>query len=170
MSEKTTENLDLSMPVQFLKGVGPARAENFAQLGVKTVGDLLEYFPRDWSFIPEPVKINQLRPNQQAAIIGLVESTDYIEFRRNPMFEAMLSDDSGICRAVWFHGGYLRGKIEPGMVILATGKVKLYKHQLQLSNPKFVVLDEQHHSLEYRFFRCHLTSPFGCNPLINNNL
>jgi len=62
------------MPVQFLKGVGPTRAKIFAELGVETVGDLLEYFPRDWNFVPEPTRIRQMRPNQTVTIIGLVES------------------------------------------------------------------------------------------------
>ena len=128
------------MPVQFLKGVGPARAKTFAQLGVETVGDLLEYFPRDWNFIPDPVKINQLQPNQTVAVIGMVESIDYQNYRRQPIFEAMISDDTGTCRVIWFHGGYLRNQLEPGQIILASGKVTLYKHQLQLTNPKFLIV------------------------------
>ncbi len=138
------------MPVQFLKGVGPARAETFAHLGVETVGDLLEYFPRDWNFLPELIKIDQMQPNQTASIIGLVESTDYQDYRRQPIFEAILSDDTGVCRIVWFHGGFLRNQLEAGQIIMASGKVALYKHQLQLTNPKFAVLDEEHpHSAEY---------------------
>ena len=132
------------MPVQFLKGVGPARAETFAQLGVGTVGDLLEYFPRDWNFMPEPTKIGQMKPNETVTIFGMVESTDYQSYRRQPLFEAMISDETGVCRIVWFHGGYLRGQLEPGQIIMASGKVTLYRHQLQLTNPKFFVLDEQH--------------------------
>ena len=49
---KLQSRFSLSMPVQYLKGVGPARAKIFAQLGVETVGDLLEYFPRDWLVRP----------------------------------------------------------------------------------------------------------------------
>ncbi len=139
-----------STPVQFLKGVGPARAETFAQLGVESVGDLLEYFPRDWNFVPKPTKIGQIRPNETVALIGLIESTDYQSHRRQPLFEAVVSDDTGVCRIVWFHGGYLRGQLEPGHLIMASGKVTLYKHQLQLTNPKFLVLDEDHpQSAEY---------------------
>jgi ATP-dependent DNA helicase RecG len=136
--------IDLSMPVQFLKGVGPARAKTFSQLGVQTVGDLLEYFPRDWNFLPEPVKINQIQPNQTVAVIGMVESTDYQNYRRQPLFEALISDDTGMCRIIWFHGGYLRNQLEPGQIILASGKATLYKHQLQLTNPKFIILDKEH--------------------------
>ncbi|MHC4807848.1 MAG: hypothetical protein ACYTBX_16530, partial [Planctomycetota bacterium] len=88
-SRKAQTSLDISMPVQFLKGVGPARAKVFAQLGVQTVGDLLEYFPRDWVFAPEAVKINEIRPNDNVTIIGLVESTDFQSYRRSPTFEAV---------------------------------------------------------------------------------
>ncbi|MHC4682283.1 MAG: DEAD/DEAH box helicase, partial [Planctomycetota bacterium] len=144
VGEKSHIKFDLSTPVQFVKGVGPARAEIFATLGVATVGDLLEYFPRDWNFVPEPVKIRQLQPNQTVTIVGMIESTDYQSYRRQPLFEALVSDDTGVCRIVWFHGGYLRGQLEPGQVIMISGKVTLYKHQRQLTNPKFVLLDQDH--------------------------
>ena len=141
LSDKQRNQLDLSTPVQYLKGVGPAKAKTFAQLGVRTVGDLLEYFPRDWIFAPAPMKIIQMRPNQTATIVGLVESVDYQSYRRPPLFEAMLSDETAMCRIVWFHGGFLRDKLKPGQVITASGKVASYKHQLQMTNPKLSILD-----------------------------
>jgi ATP-dependent DNA helicase RecG len=131
------------MPVQYLKGVGPTRAEAFAQLGVKTVGDLLEYFPRDWSFLPEPTKISRIQPGHNAAVIGLVESTDFQTFRHPPTFEAAIADETGVCRIIWFHGGYLRSQIRPGQVIMASGRVSLYKRQLQMTNPRFLILDKK---------------------------
>jgi ATP-dependent DNA helicase RecG len=140
--EKPQDTLDLSMSVQFLKGVGPAKAKAFAGLGVNTVGNLLEYFPRDWVFAPTPVKINQIQADENITIIGLVESIDFNSYRKTPIFEAMVADNTGVCRVVWFHGGYLRNKITPGMAIMATGKVSAYKHQLQMTNPKFLVIDE----------------------------
>ena len=143
-SRKAQTSLDISMPVQFLKGVGPARAEVFAQLGVQTVGDLLEYFPRDWVFAPAAMKINEIRPNDNVTIIGLVESTDFQSYRRSPIFEAVIADNTGVCRIIWFHGGFLRNQLKPGQVIMASGQVSLYKHQLQMTNPKFLVLDERH--------------------------
>ena len=131
------------MPVRYLKGVGPARAGIFAQLDVRTIGDLLEYFPRDWIFVPRAVKINQMQQGQSVTIFGLVESVDYQSYRRPPILEAVLADDTGLCRIVWFHGGYLRNQLKVGQVIMASGKAALYKHQLQLTNPKFLVLDKE---------------------------
>jgi ATP-dependent DNA helicase RecG len=55
----------------------------------------------------------------------------------------MVADKTGLCRLVWFHGGYLRNKITPGLAVIATGKVSIYKHQLQMTNPKFLIFDEK---------------------------
>src|SRR4030042_880260 len=134
--DRKAEGATLSTPVQYLKGVGPARAATFDKLGVKTVGDLLEYFPRDWIFAPGCVKIGQLRPNEAATIIGLVESIDYQQYRRQPPLEVMVSDETGVCRIVWFHGGYLPAQIQLGQPIMASGKPTLYKHHRPLTNPK----------------------------------
>ncbi|MHC4260507.1 MAG: ATP-dependent DNA helicase RecG, partial [Planctomycetota bacterium] len=143
-STKPKKTVDLSMPVQYLKGVGPARAKVFAQLGVRTVGDLLEYFPRDWVFAPEATKINAIRPGDNVTIIGLIESTDFQSYRKPAIFEAIVADNTGVCRIIWFHGGFLRNQLKPSQVIMASGQVGLYKHQLQMTNPKFLVLDERH--------------------------
>ncbi len=145
------DNYNLSMPVQYLKGVGPARAKVFSHLGVETVGNLLEYFPRNWRFMPKPVKINQLQPGENVMIVGLVESTDFQQFHRTPVFEAVISDDTGVCRIIWFHGGYLQNKLEPGQVVMASGKVNLYKHQLQITNPDFSVVNEGDTKLHQQF-------------------
>ncbi|RKY06364.1 MAG: hypothetical protein DRP66_08970, partial [Planctomycetota bacterium] len=142
MDSTKPKNLELSMKVQYVKGVGPRKAKAFAKLGVETLGDLLEYFPRDWVFMPEPVKIAEARVNEQACLVGVVEQTDYHKFRRVPMFKAVVADETGMCQVVWFHGGYLQKQIEPGKVIMVSGKVGMYKHHLQMTNPKFTVLDE----------------------------
>jgi len=134
--------IDAAMEVQYLKGVGPARAKIFAQLGVHTVADLLEYFPRDYNFLSEPVKIKQLKAGQNFTIIALVQSTDFNMFGRGGIFEAAATDDTGMCRIIWFHGGYLRDKLKVGQTIMATGKVTKYKYQLQMTNPKFLIVEE----------------------------
>jgi ATP-dependent DNA helicase RecG len=138
------ESVTLTTPVQYLKGVGPARAAIFEKLGVQTVGDLLEYFPRDWVFAPGRMKIAQMQPNEPATIVGLVESIDFQQHRRVPLLEVIVSDDTGVCRIIWFNGGYLRDQIQLGQVLIVSGKAAIYKHQLQMANPKFMVLDEKH--------------------------
>jgi len=142
MPTQGKDNLTITTPVQYLKGVGPARAAVFEKLGVRTVADLLEYFPRDWVFAPGRIRIGEMKPDEPATIIGLVEAIDYRAHRRPPIFEALVSDETGVCRIVWFNGGYLQKQIQLGRLLLASGKAAIYKHQLQMTNPKFLVLDE----------------------------
>ncbi|MBL7214091.1 MAG: ATP-dependent DNA helicase RecG [Phycisphaerae bacterium] len=142
MAEQQANQITLETPVQFLKGVGPARGKAFGELDVRTVGDLLEYYPRDWVFLPEPVQICDVRANQTVCIVGIVEQTDWQPYRKIPIFEITLADETGLMRVVWFHGRYLINQLEPGKVLLVHGKAKKYKYQLQMSNPKFIVLQE----------------------------
>jgi len=135
--------MQLDTPIQFLKGVGPNRAQVFEGLGVRTVADLLEYFPRDWVFAPAPRKIEGLQANETVTVMGLIESTDYQSFRRMPLFEVMLADETGLLRLIWFRGAYLQKQLHPGEMLIASGKVSVYKHQLQLTNPKFMQVRDQ---------------------------
>jgi ATP-dependent DNA helicase RecG len=130
-------------PVQFHKGVGPGRAQILADLGVSTVADLLEYYPRDWVFVPAPLKIEHVHVNETVTVMGLIESTDYQSFRRMPLFEVMLADETGVLRLVWFRGAYLQKQLHPGQMLIASGKVTDYQHQRQLTNPKFMLVHDR---------------------------
>ncbi|HDS85621.1 MAG TPA: ATP-dependent DNA helicase RecG [Phycisphaerales bacterium] len=141
MEQTATSPMTLDTPVQFLKGVGPARAEALAELQVRTAGDLVEYFPRDWVFMPEPIPIARMEAGKKVSLMGLIESTDYHPHRRKPVFEIMLADGTGYCRVLWFHGGYLVNQLEPGRHLLVHGTVSRYKHMLQLTNPRFMILE-----------------------------
>ncbi|MHC5122234.1 MAG: OB-fold nucleic acid binding domain-containing protein [Planctomycetota bacterium] len=142
MTQQDANQTTLETPVQFIKGVGPSRAASLAELGVECAGDLLEYYPRDWVFMPEPVKIADARANMEVCLVGIVEQTDWQPYRKVPIFEITLADDTGFIRVVWFRGRYLMNQLEPGQALLVHGKVAKYKHQLQMSNPKFVILKD----------------------------
>src|SRR5947209_5811176 len=75
-------------PIASLDGVGPARAKAFAALGVKTLGDLLEYFPRDYQFESSELPISRLVNDQIQMARGVVIAVDYIPARPHPRFEA----------------------------------------------------------------------------------
>ena len=62
----------LETPIEQLAGVGPARAKEFHALGVRTLGDLLEYFPRDYQFESSELAIDELRPEQIQTVRGEV--------------------------------------------------------------------------------------------------
>lgn len=128
--------------VQFLRGVGPRRAQSFAQLGIRTVQNLLEHYPRDYEFLPPLELIQSLQVDQTVTIIGEIIDFRFNRRSRPPRMEITLRDDTGTCRLKWFHGGYLQDKFLPGDKIAAWGKVSRYKEILQLVNPKWMRLEQ----------------------------
>ena len=132
----------LSRPVESLDGVGATRAKAFHVLGVKTLGDLLEYFPRDYVFESSERSISQLVPNDIQTARGQVVAVDYVPVRPRPRFEATVDDGTGKAALVWFFGAYLRSKIHPGMNIRVQGKVGFFRNLPQFTNPKWEVVGE----------------------------
>src|ERR1017187_4904496 len=97
--------LHLTDPVKYLKGVGPARAEIFAELGVRTVGDLPFYFPRDLSHMPgrEPTANCRKKADAIATVGGTLRRCRWHGQRWKPVFSCLLADDSAQMDVTWFN-------------------------------------------------------------------
>ena len=135
--------VQLDTPVQYVKGVGPVRADQLAGLGIETVEDLLMYFPRRFDLRRQVQPIADLRGDEPSATVaGVVQATEYRPYGKRPLFSCMLEDDSGWVLAKWFHGGYLRGRIKEGLALAVSGKVSVYREAMQFVNPRFWVLWE----------------------------
>ena len=67
-------DLRLNSPLQYVKGVGPKRAEAFAKHGFGSVRDIMFYFPRRYLDRTNVIPIAQLKPNESATIIGTVKA------------------------------------------------------------------------------------------------
>jgi ATP-dependent DNA helicase RecG len=134
-------DLDLTTPVQFVKGVGPTRAAQLAELGIRTLEDLLTYFPRRFDLRRQAQPIADLRGDEQAATVaGTVADVLEQRFARRPSLQCRVEDDTGGVLVRWFHGGYLRNTIRPGICIAVSGKVSLYKGRAQFINPRQQVI------------------------------
>jgi len=141
-SDNSPQPLDPDGELRFLKKVGPKRAASFVQLGVNRVGDLLEYFPRDYEFLPPLTLLEDLTEGQSATIVGEIAQLRYIARSRPPRMELLLTDDHGQCYIKWFHGGFLRDKFLPGDKIAAWGKVSTYQESLQLVKPGWMKIEQ----------------------------
>jgi len=133
--------LRLDTSVQYVKGVGPARAEQLAGLGIETVEDLLTYFPRRFDLRKQAQPIGTLRGDEKAATVaGEVSGISDRPYGKRPFFQCRLSDETGRVTVRWFHGGYLRDRIKPGIHLAVSGSVSEYKRSLQFINPRFQVV------------------------------
>ena len=137
--------IQLDTPVQFVKGVGPQRAQQLAALGVETVEDLLLYFPRRFDLRKQCQPIDSLTDGQtNATVAGEVISSQMMGRGARPYLLCEIDDGSASVQVKWFHGGYLARQIRPGLLIAVSGKVSSYKGMLQLVNPDHqIIYDSQ---------------------------
>src|SRR3984893_14177606 len=137
--------LDTSTPLQYVKGIGPARAEMLETKGLLTVEDLLSYAPFRYEDRTNVKSIAQLAPGEMATVIAEVKSARLAGFRRRNLglFEATFKDSSReTLMGKWFHGGYLADRFTPGLRVALFGKVELdnYTGDLLIMHPEFEVL------------------------------
>ena len=87
----------LDKPVQFLKGVGPSRAESLGRMGIVTARDQLYHSPRRYDDASTIQNIESLQVGAEVTIVGRVRSKGLISTRsRLRIFQAVLQDDSGM--------------------------------------------------------------------------
>ena len=137
--------MDLSTPLTYVKGIGPARAAMLEAKGLTTVEDLLGYVPFRYEDRSNMKTIAQLAPGEMATVIADVRSTKMSGFRRRNLglFEVRFTDASRhilVCK--WFHGGYLANVFVEGMKVALFGKVEFdtYAGELTMLHPEFEIL------------------------------
>ncbi|MBI4827728.1 MAG: ATP-dependent DNA helicase RecG [Nitrospinae bacterium] len=122
-----TAESSLARPIQFLKGVGPRRAELFERLGVRTVGDLLFHLPLRYEDRSSFRKIAELEVDQFATVRAEVRAAGAMPRGRgrSRVFEVAFADETGILRATWFHfsAKALTTRFPIGSKWLVSGKV-----------------------------------------------
>jgi len=127
--------VDLSSPITELKGVGEELAKKLAILGVHTVGDLVDNFPRRYEDYSQITSTAQLRPGPVTvqAKIGQVKGR-YVR-RGLHITEAIASDESGSVRLIWFNQPYRAGAIKPGAEYFIAGEYQLGRGRFAIMNP-----------------------------------
>ena len=136
--------LELTTPVQYVKGVGPKLAEILATKGIATVGDLLNYLPFRYEDRLNPRGIAELRPGEMATVIGEVRNSGLFRTRRMPIFQLTVGQGRSRLKCLWFNATYLQNKFKPGELIALYGKVEQDSRsgELQIIQPQFEMLGE----------------------------
>src|SRR5258705_5193821 len=133
----------LDMPVNYLKGVGPQRAEALRRLGIVTARDLILHIPHRYEDASTITPISSLEPGMDGTIIGKVISKGIIPTRKGlRIFQAVLKDDSGMIEASWPGQPFLDRTIEKGDFMLLTGPVRFY-HGRQLQPREYIQLGKE---------------------------
>jgi len=134
----------LTDSVRYLKGVGPKRAEQFVQKGVRTILDLLYYLPYRYEDRRNLKKISQLVSEEKAVVVGRVVAVERLRRWRNQIFQVLIDDGTGAMALKWFNlpGNYLEEKLKKGQMIIASQTVRKYGALLEMAHPEIEVLEE----------------------------
>jgi ATP-dependent DNA helicase RecG len=135
--------LELTTPVQYVKGVGPKMAEILATKGIATVGDLLHYLPFRYEDRLNPRGIAELRAGEMASVIAEVRNSGLFRTRRMPIFQLTVGQGRTRLKCLWFNATYLQDKFKPGQLISLYGKVEQGRSgELQIIQPQFEMLGD----------------------------
>ncbi|CDC50458.1 aTP-dependent DNA helicase RecG [Clostridium sp. CAG:58] len=130
-------NTDNMQPVETLKGIGEKTAKLFEKVGVRTVDDLLHYYPRGYDTFEEPKPMGALEDGMVMAVDGCLKNgASGHHFGSASMVTASISDMTGKLRLVWYHMPYLKNTLKPGSRYIFRGKVSRKKNGLVMEQPQ----------------------------------
>lgn len=128
-------------PVTSLKGIGEKTGKLFEKLGIRTVGELLEYYPRGYDAFDPPVPIGELKPDTTAAVEGMLKKDgDVRRFSRVAVTVTSVSDGTGTLQLTWYNMPFLRGTLKAGSRFVFRGRVVKKNGRMTMEQPEIYSL------------------------------
>ncbi|MCB0461464.1 MAG: DUF559 domain-containing protein [Flavobacteriaceae bacterium] len=143
-------NTNLQTPIDYLKGVGPNRADLLRkELGIHTYQDLINLFPNRYIDRTQYYKINQLQRNSaEVQIIGQITNLKEVAQKRGKRLVATFQDDTGSMELVWFRGHkWIRESIKPNEPYVIFGKINWFNGTFSMPHPEMELLKDHEKSL-----------------------
>ncbi len=139
--KETSIKEDLSqIPIQYVKGVGPRISNILAKKGIKSVEDVLYYFPRRYEDRRRIRKISELKPYTRETVMGKIILIGKVRTKRRELFQVVLSDGTGRLNLVWFQFNekYLRAVYKKEAIVVLSGEITVdrYTDSFQIIHPR----------------------------------
>jgi ATP-dependent DNA helicase RecG len=118
----------LTQPIQFIKGVGPNRAQMLKRIGIATIGDAFALLPRRYEDRTNLKPIRSLEVGVQATFEGtILISGSSRTGRGKRLYEIIVGDATGTIRCLWFQfqEAYMRQRYRPGQRVIVTGEIRI---------------------------------------------
>jgi len=143
--------LTLDTPVQYLKGVGPKMAKRLGKIGIKTIRDLLTYYPFRYKNFTLKSPIAQVQEGETVTIQGKIKEikNEYTKTGKT-IQKALVEDKTGTLPVVWFNQPFLTKTLAPGISVSLAGKIKRFNYQPTLISPEYEILSPRKSSYQYQ--------------------
>ncbi len=118
--------MKLTDSIQYVKGVGPKKKAELNRLGIRTVYDLLTWFPRTYEDQSVLTKIGALKPGERETVSGVIMNVTERQGGRRGMtiLTALIGDGTGFLQVTWFNQKFLKKKLVTGKRVFVTGKAE----------------------------------------------
>jgi len=125
--------------IKSLVGVGEQRAKSFEKRGIKTIEDLLYFFPRDYENRKEVKEISECFAGESVCVKGQVMfPVTETRIRKNMTIYAMIiCDDSGAMTVIWYNNKYVKNQFRTGEEYMFFGKISQKGGKRELVNPVY---------------------------------
>ena len=143
-------NTNLQTPIDYLKGVGPNRADLLRkELGIHTYQDLINFFPNRYIDRTKYYKINQLqRNNADIQVVGKIIKFEEIAQKRGKRLVATFQDETGVMELVWFRGQkWIRESLKLNTTYVIFGKTNWFNGKFNMPHPDIELLKEHKQNL-----------------------
>lgn len=136
--------MNTDVRVETLKGVGKVVAGNLARLGINTVGDLLNHYPRRYDDFSNIIPIRMMKPGLVTFRGEVVKiAARRARTRKLSITEAVITDGTGTVKAIWFNQPFLVKQYPVGTQVLLSGKLEFKNNDLALQTPAIEVNAEE---------------------------
>jgi len=140
----------LQTPIEYLKGVGPNRADLLRkEVGIFTYQDLLHFFPNRYIDRTRYYKINELQQNNaEMQLIGKLTHIKTVEQNKRKRLVATLTDETGTMELVWFRGlKWIKESLKLNAPYVIFGKVNWFNGSFSMPHPEMELMEEHEQSL-----------------------
>jgi ATP-dependent DNA helicase RecG len=141
IAEVATSSLDAS--ITSLKGVSAAMAAKFEKLGVKSIRDLLYFFPHRHLDYSQRQKIADLVEGDEQTIIANVWQAQETRLGGRRGTEAIVGDETGNVRVVWFNNPYVARSLRTNAQVVISGRVRLFGGRHVFESPEWELLEDR---------------------------
>jgi len=140
---RTVVNQSIDSPITVIRGISSSLATKFNKLGVKTVRDLLYFFPHRHLDYSQRRPISQLAEGKEETIVANVWQAQEIRLGNRRSTEAIVGDETGNVRVVWFNNPYLAKKLATNSRLVISGRVGLFKGRHVFESPEWEPLEDK---------------------------
>ena len=122
---------DIKTPVSSITGIGPQLTKTLAKVNIFTVGDLLQYYPRDYEDRTKKISFRERGQNGKVHTVAQVVSQEWFGYGRMKTLKLIVTDGSGTAELICFNRAFLEKSLVPGTIITVTGKFEVKYGKLQ---------------------------------------